>query len=78
MLNIKSWIDAVRLKMNPSKTEFIYFGNKPQLRKCTTKELNIAGDLIVRSQSIKYLGVHMDEHLNYKLHITKKMSGSNV
>ena len=72
MLNIKSWMDAVRLKMNPSKTEFIYFGNKPQLKKCTTEELNVAGDLIVRSQSIKYLGVHMDEHLNYKLHVTKK------
>ena len=58
--------------MNPSKTEFIYFGNKPQLKKCTTEELNVAGDLIVRSHSIKYLGVHMDEHLNYKLHVMKK------
>ena len=28
---IKSWIDAVRLKMNNSKTEFIYFGGPRQL-----------------------------------------------
>ena len=26
MLDIKSWMDAVRLKMNNSKTKFIYFG----------------------------------------------------
>ena len=25
MLNIKNWMDEMRLKMNPSKTEFIYF-----------------------------------------------------
>ena len=72
MLNIKSWMNAVRLKMNPSKTEFIYFRNKPQLKKCTIEELNVAEDLIVRSHSIKYLDVHMDEHLNNKLHVTNK------
>ena len=27
---------------------------------------------MVRSHSIKYLGVHMDEHLNFKQHATKK------
>ena len=58
--------------------EFIYFRNKPQLKKCTTEELNVAGDLIVRSHSIKYLGVHMDEHLNYKLHVTKKCQTAMV
>ena len=72
MLNIKSWMDAVRLKMNPTKTEFIYFGNKPQFRKCINEDLNVARDLVVRSHSIKYLGVHMDENLNFKLHVTKK------
>ena len=36
MLNIKHWMDMVRLKMNPSKTEFIYFGGKQQLGKCVT------------------------------------------
>ena len=72
MLNIKSWMDAVRLKMNPTKTEFIYFGNKPQLHRCIIEGLNIAGDLVVRSHSIKYLGVHLDENLNFKQHVMKK------
>ena len=31
MLDIKSWMDQVHLKMNESKTEFIYFGWPSQL-----------------------------------------------
>ena len=50
MLNIKLWMDQMRLKMNPSKTEYIYFGNSQQLKKCSEKEIDIAGDLIVRSR----------------------------
>ena len=72
MLNIKQWMDTVRLKMNPSKMEFIYFVSKPQLTKCLVEDLNMAGDLVVRSHSIKYLGAHLDEQLNFKLHTTKK------
>ena len=33
MLDIKSWMDGVRQKMNNSKTEFIYFGGPGQLEK---------------------------------------------
>ena len=65
-------MDQARLKMNPSKTEFIYFGNAPQLHKCTTDSINVAGDLILRSDAIRYLGVWLDATLNFKLHITKK------
>ena len=32
----------------------------------------MAGDLVIRSHSIKYLGAHLDENLNFKLHVTKK------
>ena len=43
MLDIKSWMDAVRLKMNNSKTEFIYFGGSKQLEKCMTSQINVNG-----------------------------------
>ena len=33
MITIKNWMDSVRLKMNPSKTEFILFGYEVQLKK---------------------------------------------
>ena len=60
MLNIKNWMDRMRLKMNPSKTEFIYFGFNRQLAKCNTQELKVAGDLIPRTDLIQYLGVWLD------------------
>ena len=72
ILTIKHWMDAVHLKMNPSKTEFILFGNQIQLNKYTTKDINVNGDLVVRSNVIRYLGTWMDSNLSYKLHVTKK------
>ena len=37
MLNIKKWMDQMQLKMNPSKTEYIYFGNIMQIKKWLRK-----------------------------------------
>ena len=71
MLKIKLWMDKTRLKMNPSK-QFIYFGSCKQLAKCTLDTINVAGDLILRSQLIRYLGVWMDSELSFKYHVTKK------
>ena len=72
LISIKKWMDETRLKMNPSKTEFIYFGNTKQLQKCTSNSINVAGDLIVRSEVIRYLGVWLNSTLNFKTHVTKK------
>ena len=52
MLNIKKWMDQMWLKMNPSKTEYIYFGNQLQIKKCSENSIDVAGDLIVRSDII--------------------------
>ena len=65
-------MDEARLKMNPAKTEFIYFGNTRQIQKCTISTINVAGDVILRSDTIKYLGVWLDSGLGFKTHVTKK------
>ena len=62
----------MHLKMNPNKTEFIYFGSRPQLKKCRAESLRVSSDLIPRTDTIRYLGVYMDSHLSYKHHFTKK------
>lgn len=72
LISIKNWMDQTCLEMNPSKTEFIYFGNARQLHKCTISSIIIAGDLILRSDIIRYLGVWMDSGLNFKTFVTKK------
>ena len=72
MLDIKAWMDSVRLKMNNSKTEFIYFGGSKQLEKCTTNQINVNGELIPRSQTTRYLGAYLIATLNLKQHIKIK------
>ena len=77
MVNRRSWMDWVRLKMNSAKTEFIYFGSKVQLSKCVVTHLNVNYEIVERATVIKYLGAWLDAELTFKEHKTKKMSDSN-
>ena len=58
ILRVKRWMDETHLKMNTTKTEFIYFGNQHQLNKCIVNTINVAGDLVVRTDTIKYLDAY--------------------
>lgn len=71
-ITINNWMNNNKLKMNNAKTEFIIFGSRSQLNKCNTKEINICGDVIESKNCIKYLGVLLDESLNFKDHIKKQ------
>ena len=72
LLNIKQWMDAMKLCMNTSKTKIIVFGLGVQLHKVTLDQLSVLGDDIPRTSCIKYLGVHMDGELKLHKHITEK------
>ena len=76
--NIGSWMDTMCLKLNPDKTEFIMFGYKNQLVKCTTSYVTISDSTIPNSPSVKYLGVTLDENLNLKEHILSKCRKGNA
>ncbi|KAK6191070.1 hypothetical protein SNE40_002818 [Patella caerulea] len=70
--DVKIWMLHNRLKMDDDKTEVITFGANRQLQKSTIHKLRV-GDSIVKSSSrIKFLGMHMDENLNFKHHIAQK------
>ena len=69
---IASWMDTMHLKLNLDKTEFIMFGYRSQLVKCTANSVSISDSTIPSSPSIKYLGVTLDENLNLKEHILLK------
>ena len=71
-LDIKSWMDQVQLKLNESKTEFIYFGWPSQLGKCVATTIDVNGETIARSNITKYLEAHLDSALNFKQHIKTK------
>ena len=72
MLDIKVWIDQVHLKMNDSKTEFIYFGGRRQLEKCISHKIDVNGEDIQRVELTRYLGAYLDLSLNFKEHIKMK------
>ena len=72
MLDIKSWMDQVCLKLNEPKMEFVYFGGPNQLGKCVTTTIDVNGETITRASITKYLGAHLDSALNFKQHIKIK------
>ena len=49
LADIKTWMDQNQLHMNNAKTEFILFGSRHQLQKCTTESLSANGEEISHS-----------------------------
>ena len=72
MVDVRSWMDQVRLKMNSAKPEFIYFGSRKQLIKCVVTHLNVNDELVERGTLIKYFRTWLDAQLSFKEHTTKK------
>ena len=60
------------LRLNESKTEFIYFGSGQQLRKCNKNTIKVTEETINRCSTIRYLGAYLDSQLNFKEHIKTK------
>ena len=67
---IKNWMDGNRLKMNDSKTEFIMFGSRMVLTKCTTTDIN--GTSVKRENIIRYIVAWLDSGLLFKHHVKTK------
>ena len=73
-LNILSdWFKANRLSLNVKKTNFILFGNKSKKLGC--KDINFEPTLKVNDEKLmrvtetKFLGVIVDQNLNWRSHI---------
>ena len=72
LANINSWMGENRLKMNNSKTEFLYVASHHKLQKCKIKEISVCGENVPRSDFIGLLGAWIDKNLNMKQHIMVK------
>ena len=69
LINIKEWFDANKLKVNTSKTDYSVFSPPklkipPELKSITFKDTEIEG-----STSCKFLGLILDNKLNFIEHI---------
>ena len=71
LVNINTWFQANKLSLNASKTKYILF-HKPRQKRfipLNFPSLKINQMEIKREQSQKFLGVLVDENLNWKNHI---------
>jgi hypothetical protein len=63
---VKTWMTDNRLKLNPDKTEFMLFGDKPVQSKFSNfLPVNILGESIFPSNKVKNLGVIFDSESSF-------------
>ena len=70
--NIIKWMHMNRLKINTSKTEFVYFGGARQMDKCALHQITVGDSVVTRSTNVKYLGVKLDQNLTLKEQVSSK------
>lgn len=76
LLLLKDWLSLNKLYLNVKKTVFMIF-HKPAFNLLLTKQLNLGNLIIDRVNHVKFLGLILDQHLNWKNHIsllTKKLA----
>ena len=71
---IQTWFHRWRIHVNETKSNHITFTNKKII--CPSVYLN--SKIIPYSDSVKYLGLHLDAKINRKNHIEKKKNELNI
>ena len=66
--SIGVWMTNNRLKLNASKTEFIWFGSARRLARCTFEAIVVNGSSILPSKTVRNLGVVLDPSLSLAAH----------
>ena len=65
---ISDWFKANKLTLNLEKTEYIFFCAKPMNVKPT---LEIDDVTLLSVESVKFLGIWLDQNLNWNIHVNK-------
>jgi hypothetical protein len=65
---LEAWLNAWRLKMAPQKCAYIIFNNT---KETPNLNLKLGGEAIARTSETTFLGVVLDEKLNFESHIVK-------
>ena len=68
MVKIKTWFEAHKLSLNLSKTKFMVFSNMHNIKNSNI-QVSLQGANIERVKELQFLGVTLDENLNWKSHI---------
>lgn len=62
-----------KVKINPTKTQAIYFTNRRSPRHLPRRCVSTGGHEVEWSKDVKYLGLHLDQKLKFGLHIQKSL-----
>ena len=65
MKNLTNWLNANKTLLNVEKTELVIFKHKNKKLECLIK-IKFSRKRLYPSKSVKYLGVKIDENLNWK------------
>ena len=68
--NISNWFKSNILSLNLTKTKYVIFRTRNRRVPTTTQEIQIDGLIISRLQNVKFLGIMINEFLNWNIHIT--------
>ena len=65
MKNLTNWLNANKISLNAKKTELVIFKHKNKKLQCPIK-IKLSRKRLYPSKSVKYLGVKIDQNLNWK------------
>jgi hypothetical protein len=65
-----TWLRANKISLNASKTELIIFRD-PRKKILYDMKIKIDGKKLTPCSSVKYLGIYIDEHLNWNTHLAE-------
>ena len=74
--DVKEWMSASKLKLNPDETEFILFGSKKlreRLNACFP--IDILGNPLHPTESVRNLGVWFDSDFSFSKHVQNVCKG---
>ena len=69
LLSLSSWFLHNGLVLNPEKSDDILLGTHARNRTISKSQVNVAGASIPLSTTLKLLGVHLDNNLNFSKHV---------
>ena len=69
LLRITDWTRFNRLSLNFIKTYYIIIPHSKLKHKADNFKISICGSIIVKTDSVHYLGLHLQSDLNLKTHI---------
>ena len=67
--NFVSWCSKNALTINIKKTKVMNFGSKNKVKKARNITIKIKNEILGIVPTYKYLGIHLDQTLNFKYHL---------